>query len=216
MKTSKIKNRLNLIYQRLYRAFGPQYWWPAENAFEVMVGAMLTQSTSWSNVEKAIANIKKNKLLAPEKLYRLSHRTRARLIKSSGYFNIKAKRLKEFLGFFLKNYRGDLKKMRKQDTLRLREELLSVKGIGPETADSMLLYALDKPVFVVDAYTKRILLRHHLIKEDATYEETQDLFMRNLKKGTKLFNEYHALLVKLGKEFCLKSKPRCQLCPLGN
>ena len=209
-----MKKKLNLIYQRLYGAFGPQYWWPGESAFEVMVGAVLTQSTSWSNVEKAIRNIKKNKLLAPRKLYHLSHRARARLIRSTGYFNIKAKRLKEFLAFFLKAYQGDLKKMRRQDISRLREELLSVKGIGPETADSILLYALDKPVFVVDAYTKRIFSRHHLIEDDATYEETQNLFMRNLKKDAKLFNEYHALLVRLGKDFCLKRRPKCDICPL--
>jgi endonuclease-3 related protein len=138
----------------------------------------------------------------------------ASLIKPTGYYNIKAERIKHFLGFFLKNYSLNTNKMAKENALTLREKLLKVKGIGQETADSILLYALNKPIFVVDAYTKRVFLRHQIIKEDATYQEIQNLFMKNLKKDVKLFNEYHALLVKLGKEFCLKNKARCQICPL--
>ncbi len=179
-----------------------------------MIGAILTQNTNWLNVEKAINNLKKRKLLKPHALYRLPHKRLACLIRPAGYYNIKAKRINNFLKFFINNYGADAKKMSGVDTLSLRQQLLSVNGVGPETADSILLYALDKPIFVVDAYTRRILLRHHLIGEDAGYDKIQNLFMKNLKSVVELFNEYHALLVKLGKEFCLKNKPRCGLCPL--
>ncbi len=209
-----MKRRLNLIYKKLHSRFGPQYWWPGDTPFEVMIGAILTQNTNWLNVEKAIDNLKKYKLLAPDKLYKLSHRRLALLIRPAGYYNIKAKRLKSFLKFFIKHYDGNVEKMSGIVTSSLRQQLLSVKGIGPETADSILLYALNRPIFVVDAYTKRILSRHHFIGGDAGYDKTQNLFMKNLKSGAKLFNEYHALLVELGKEFCLKNKPKCDICPL--
>jgi endonuclease-3 related protein len=202
------------IYKKLYTYFGPQHWWPGDSAFEVMVGAILTQNTNWLNVKKAIKNLKQNKVLKPQRLYNLSKKNLAKLIRPAGYYNIKAARLKSFLGFFLKNYNGNLKKMSQENTQVLRKGLLSVKGIGPETADSILLYALDKPVFIIDAYTKRILWRHHLIEREATYDETQNLFMKELKGDVQLFNEYHALFVRLGKEFCLKNKPRCNICPL--
>ncbi|MDD4980508.1 MAG: endonuclease III domain-containing protein [Candidatus Omnitrophica bacterium] len=208
-----MKPKLNLIYKKLYSYFGPQHWWPGDSPFEVMVGAILTQNTSWLNVEKAINNLKKHKVLTADKLYKLSSKRLALLIRPAGYYNIKAERLKIFLRFFLKYYQG-LEGMLNSDTLALRNQLLGVKGIGPETADSILLYALNKPVFVVDAYTRRILSRHRFIPEGADYHQTQNLFMQNLKKSVKLFNEYHALLVKLGKEFCLKNKPRCEICPL--
>ncbi len=208
-----MKPELNRIYKKLYSYFGPQHWWPGDSPFEIIVGAILTQNTSWLNVEKAINNLKKHKVLAADKLYKLPPKRLALLIRTAGYYNIKAERLKNFLKFFLKHYQG-LKGMLKSDTLTLREQLLGVKGIGPETADSILLYALNKPIFVVDAYTKRILSRHRLIPESADYHQTQNLFMQNLKKSVKLFNEYHALLVKLGKEFCLKNKPKCDRCPL--
>lgn len=209
-----MKRELGLIYQKLYAYFGPQHWWPADSPFEVMVGAILTQNTNWANVEKAIDNLKKNKLLSQDALYRLSPKRLASLIRPAGYYNIKAKRLKEFLAFLFKVYRGSIGKISKVDAVTLRRQLLSVHGVGPETADSILLYSLNKPVFVVDAYTKRILMRHSLLKEDSSYDEIQNLFMQNLKNDVKLFNEYHALLVKLGKDFCLKSKPRCKICPL--
>jgi len=209
-----MRRKLGAIYNRLFAYFGPQHWWPADSAFEVIVGAILAQNTNWLNVEKAINNLKKDKLLHPLKLYRLSQKRLAGLVRPAGYYNIKAKRLKEFLAFLFKNYQGDIKKMPLTDALVLRQQLLSVKGIGPETADSILLYALNKPIFVIDAYTRRILLKHRFIKEDATYEEIQNLFMQNLKADVKLFNEYHALLVKLGKDFCLKNKARCSGCPL--
>ena len=205
---------LDSIYKKLYDSFGPQYWWPAQTPFEVMVGAILTQNTSWSNVRKAINNLKEHNLLSPKKLYQLTPKKLSNLIMPAGYYNIKAKRLKEFLNFLFKNYQGNLKKMVSVDTSALRRQLLSVNGIGPETADSILLYAMNKPIFVIDAYTKRILKRHKFINHDASYEETQNLFMSRLKSDVKLFNEYHALLVKLAKDFCLKTKPKCNICPL--
>jgi len=211
-----MNKRLSLIYQKLYSRFGPQHWWPADSPFEVMVGAILTQNTNWRNTERAINNLKEHKLLAPDKLYRLTPKRLASLIVPAGYYNIKAKRLKEFLKFFIKRYQADLEKMRSEDMRNLRYQLLSINGIGPETADSILLYALGKPIFVIDAYTKRIVSRHSLIREDAGYEETQVLFMKNLKADVKLFNEYHALLVRLGKEICIKKNPRCEICPLKN
>jgi len=209
-----MKRRLKSIYKKLYSHFGPQAWWPGDSPFEVMVGAILTQNTSWANVEKAIKNLKNNKLLSPLKLYRLHPKKLALLIRPAGYYNIKAKRLNNFLKFYINHYRGSLKKISQKTSKVLRRQLLSVNGIGPETADSILLYALNKPVFVVDAYTRRIFLRHKLIKDNGSYTQVQDLFMRNLKPNLKLFNEYHALLVKLGKDFCLKSKPKCNICPL--
>ena len=202
------------IYQRLYKAFGSQHWWPADEPFEVMVGAILTQNTNWQNVEKAIAALKKNKVLDSQKLNRMPQKKLAKLIRPAGYFNIKAKRLKNFLKFYLENYKADIRRMRVADTLILRNELLGVNGIGEETADSILLYALNKPVFVVDAYTKRIYSRHRFIPEGSSYQAVQEFFMQNLKNDVQLFNEYHALLVKLGKDFCLKSKPKCTICPL--
>lgn len=178
------------------------------------MGAILTQNTNWLNVERAIKNLKDANVLEPVKLYKIPTKRLAGLIRPAGYFNIKSRRLKEFLKFFFKKYRGNLKDMAANDLGALREELLSVNGIGPETADSILLYALKKPIFVVDAYTRRILFRHRCFDEDVSYGEIQNLFMQNLQSDVKLFNEYHALLVKLGKDFCLKSKPRCQVCPL--
>jgi endonuclease-3 related protein len=205
---------LEAIYRKLYSHFGAQYWWPAKSRFEVIVGAILTQNTNWQNVEKAITNLKKAKALNAGKLYRMPKEKIARLIRPSGFFNIKSGRLKEFLRFFFKNYNGDIQRLIRQDKQILREQLLSVKGIGPETADSILLYALDKPVFVVDAYTRRVLARHKIIGRDAAYDELQNLFSKNLKNEVKLFNEYHALIVRLAKVYCLKNNPKCDLCPI--
>ncbi|NWF93261.1 MAG: endonuclease III domain-containing protein [Syntrophaceae bacterium] len=201
------------IYQRLYQAYGPRHWWPGETPFEVMVGAILTQNTSWRNVEKAIQNLKEKGVLYPEGVRRLKRSQLARLIRSSGYYRMKADRLKGFIEFLFKNYGGDIERMRKENLKTLRTKLLTVKGIGPETADSILLYGLEKPIFVVDAYTKRILSRHGMISENAGYEEVQTLFMDHLPLNAKLFNEYHALLVHLGKAVC-KKIPKCDRCPL--
>jgi endonuclease III related protein len=209
-----LHKKLKSIYQKLYSFFGPQNWWPAKTPFEVMVGAILTQNTNWGNVEKAIVNLKKHNLLNPRRLRGLTHKELSRLIMPAGYYNVKAKRLKNFLKFLFDFYKGDINKMSVVDTAVLRSQLLSVNGIGPETADSILLYALHKAVFVVDTYTKRIISRHGFIKEDAGYADVQRLFMDNLKQQEKLFNEYHALLVKLAKDFCRKSKPKCDSCPL--
>jgi endonuclease-3 related protein len=208
-----MKHLLMKIYRRLYRAYGPRNWWPGETPFEVMVGAILTQNTSWRNVEKAIQKLKGKGVLNPEGIHRLKKSQLAPLIKSSGYFRIKADRLKSFLNFLFEEYDGDLKKMGRERLIELREKLLGVKGIGPETADSILLYGLKKPIFVIDAYTRRILSRHGMITEKASYEEVQRLFMDHLRLDEKLFNEYHALLVYLGKTVC-KKKPKCDGCPL--
>lgn len=209
-----MKQKLESIYQKLFRHFGPQSWWPGETPFEVIVGAILTQNTNWQNVARAIDNLKKAKALTPEKLHALSQPRLAELIRPSGYFNIKAKRLKEFLNFLFKNYGGSLEKMFSRPLEDLRKEILAVRGIGPETADSILLYAGGYPVFVVDAYTKRIFSRLKLLSEEADYHQVQELFTRSLKKDVQLFNEYHALIVRLGKDFCRKNNPKCEICPI--
>jgi endonuclease-3 related protein len=209
-----MKRKLEKIFKRLYSVFGQQYWWPADSAFEVIIGAILTQNTNWSNVQKAILALKKRKLLTAPKLYQLSPKQLADLIRSAGYYNIKAARIKNFLEFFFQRYAGKIKLMAAGNWQALRVELLTVKGVGPETADSILLYALNKPVFVVDAYTKRIFSRHGLIEPEADYSQLQGIFMRHLKNNVKLFNQYHALLVKLGKDYCRKQNPKCEICPL--
>ncbi len=209
-----MKKKLRDIFSRLYSVFGPQHWWPGDSAFEVIIGAILTQNTSWGNVEKAIAEIKKKKCLDHRSLSKLTHNKLAGLIKSAGYYNVKAFRLKNFLDFFRREYSADIRRMKAHRLDTLRKQLLAVNGIGPETADSILLYALNKPVFVIDAYTKRIFSRHRILPREAGYEQAQDIFMRNLKHDVKMFNEYHALLVKLGKDYCRKSNPKCEVCPL--
>ena len=201
------------IYQLLFEHFGPQQWWPGDTQFEIITGAILTQNTNWGNVEKAIVNLKTAELLNPEKMRSINISELAELIRPAGYYRLKAKRLKNFVDWLFARYHGDLANLEGINTDQLRTELLSIKGIGPETADSILLYALDRPVFVVDAYTARIAVRHHLIDPDAGYEQLRELFQSNLAEDVQLFNEYHALLVKLGKEFC-KPKAQCPACPL--
>ncbi len=205
--------RLTEIYQLLFDRFGSQHWWPGDGQCEIITGAILTQNTSWANVEKAIANLKSADLLTPEKLHKIDISKLAELIRPAGYFNIKAKRLKNFLTWLFEHYDGRLSNLSQLGTQALRAELLSVKGIGPETADSILLYAFDREIFVVDAYTARIMARHQLIDTGTDYEQLQLLFESNLASDAQLFNEYHALLVRLGKEFC-KPKPNCCGCPL--
>ncbi len=207
------RQQLQDIYERLFMRFGAQQWWPGQTTFEIIVGAILTQNTNWGNVEKAIANLKKHGVLSPEKLHQLDADTLAELIRPAGYYNIKAGRLKSFLNRLFAKFDGDLERMGQLSTDRLREELLSIKGIGPETADSIALYAFGKPVFVVDAYTGRILGRHRLLEPGAGYEEVRMLFESSLPREVQLYNEYHALLVRLGKEYC-KTKPHCAGCPL--
>ncbi len=206
-------SRLLQYYQTALDKLGPQNWWPGETPFEVCIGAILTQNTNWYNVEKAIQNLKFRHLLDPHRLYALPVQELAQLIQPAGYFNIKAKRLRNFLKFLLENYNGDLEKMFEERLKPLREKILSVSGIGPETADSILLYAGQKPSFVVDAYTRRIFLRHAVISEEADYHEIQGYFTRHLPEDTQLFNEYHALIVNIGKKWCKAKEPLCDQCP---
>lgn len=205
---------LKSVFDRLLNVYGPQHWWPGETPFEVIVGAVLTQNTNWTNVEKAIANLKREDLLSPEHLKNIEDAKLAELIRPSGYFNIKASRLKSFISFLFENFEGDLDRMFALDLKLLRHRLLEVKGIGPETADSILLYAGNYPVFVVDAYTKRIFSRIGLIQTEHTYHQVQGFFMENLENVRQLFNEYHALIVRHAKEHC-RTKPLCDGCPLA-
>jgi len=209
-----MRELLKKIYEILYNAFGEMHWWPGESQFEIIVGAILTQNTSWSNVEKAIDNLKAKNLLTPFAMNKLPKEKLAQLIKPSGFYIQKAEKLKHFLDFLFSRYSGSLDRLSKKPLFPLRKELLEIFGIGKETADSILLYALNKPIFVVDAYTKRILVRHRIIDEKADYDTIQRLFMENLESDVKLFNNYHAILVKLGKELCKKTKPLCEKCPL--
>ena len=203
------------IYNSLYDFFGPLNWWPGDTPFEIMVGAILTQNTAWRNVEKAINNLKKENLLEAQKLYYINPKKLAQLIKPSGYYNIKARRLKNFVNLFVNDFEGSTEKMFSGDSKELRKKLLKVNGIGPETADSILLYAGEKPFFVVDAYTKRIFSRHKLISKDSTYYQIQEFFIKNLDQDVKLFNEFHAQIVILGKTICTSRNPDCAKCPIG-
>lgn len=204
---------LLLIYERLLKQFGTQNWWPAKTQFEVIIGAILTQNTAWQNVEKAICNLDRKGLLSLNKSKEVDIEELAELIRPSGYYNVKAKRVKNFIDFLFKEFEGDISKMFEQDANILRNQLLQINGIGPETADSILLYGGDVPVFVVDAYTKRVFSRHGFFTEDVDYHYIQQFFMKNLPQEAKLFNEYHALIVKLAKDYCQR-KPICYGCPL--
>jgi endonuclease-3 related protein len=201
------------MFDLLFDHYGPQHWWPGETPLEVMVGAVLTQNTSWKNVEKAIRNLKGEGLLSIERLKGLAEPELARLIQPAGYYNIKARRLKNLIDFVWERVGTELSVLFQEPTGTLREALLSVKGVGRETADSILLYGARKPVFVVDAYTYRVLSRHGLVDEVSTYDEVQELFMGHLPEDEALFNEFHALIVRLAKDFCHK-KPLCPECPL--
>jgi len=213
-KSDHIGKELLHIYRLLLARFGPLDWWPGDTPFEVMGGAILTQNTSWTNVEKAIDALKQADMLIPEKIKSADIRRLRRLVRPSGYYNQKAARLKDFARFlFADPYQGKIKRLKAEDTMELREKLLAVKGIGPETADSILLYALDKPVFVVDAYTRRAFYRLGYLYSDADYHETQDFFTKHLPKDIKLYNDFHAQIVYLGKDYC-KTKPVCAECPL--
>jgi endonuclease-3 related protein len=205
--------RLMEMFDLMLGHFGPQNWWPADDELEMMVGAVLTQNTSWKNVEKAIRALKDTGHMSLDGLSHLSVERLAQLIRPAGYYNIKAKRLKNLLGFLNERYDSDLSLFLEDGTRSLREGLLSVKGIGPETADSILLYAAHRPVFVIDAYTYRILYRHGMADDQAGYEELQDLFLDHLPEDAPLFNEFHALIVKTGKHYC-KKRPLCDRCPL--
>lgn len=209
-----MSDRLLALYEALLAHFGPQHWWPGDSPFEVMVGAVLTQNTNWQNVASALANLKGEGLLSFAGLEALPTEALAEKIRPSGYYRLKAGRLKNLLAFIRAEYGSDLEAFFGDRLPEVREKLLGVQGIGPETADSILLYAAEKPVFVVDAYTHRILARHGLLFEEAGYHDIQELFTASLPEDVSLYNEYHALLVRLGKELCKKGKPLCERCPL--
>ncbi len=205
---------LNEIYRRMFDALGPQHWWPAERPLEMMVGAVLVQNTSWQNVRRAIDNLREAGLLEPHALFAVPEEELQELIRPAGYFRVKAKRLRNLLRFFVERYNGSFEAMSRTDLATLREELLAVRGVGPETADSILLYALALPVFVVNAYTQRIFARHGWIGFDADYRQIQEYFADGLPADAAMYNEYHALLVRVGKDYCRKARPRCEGCPL--
>ncbi len=204
---------LAAIYTELYQAWGPQHWWPARTRFEMIVGAILTQNTAWSNVERALSRLRKVGALRPATLHHASIETIAEWIRPSGYYNMKAKRLKAFTTLLFEQFDGKLNRLFALETAALRQILLDVNGIGPETADSILLYAAQRSQFVIDAYTKRFLVRHNWINPSATYDDIAALFHRQLPPDVPHYNEYHALIVYLGKTYC-RTKPDCANCPL--
>ena len=206
---------LPLYFETLSRSLGPMRWWPARTPFEVIIGAILTQNTSWSNVERAIANLRRAKVMTVRAMEQISTPRLAQLIRPSGYFRQKAKKLKAFTRFLRRDFGGSLARMFRTPTAALRERLLEVHGIGRETADSILLYAGEHPTFVVDAYTHRILARHGISDGKPDYERVRALFERNLPPDVRLYNEFHALLVNVGKNWCRPREPRCSECPLG-
>ncbi|MFQ5847378.1 MAG: endonuclease III domain-containing protein [Candidatus Methylomirabilales bacterium] len=208
-----MRRRLLSLYHRLHARLGPQGWWPGRTRFEVIVGAILAQNTNWGNVEKAIRRLRRASALSPQAMSALSRRRLAQLIRPAGTFAVKARRLQNFLTFLEMRHGGSLRRLFREEPMRIREALLQVSGIGPETADSILLYAGNMPVFVVDAYTTRICARHRLISPRAPYQEVQDLFMNHLPRDARLYNEFHALLVAIGKTYC-RSTPQCDTCPL--
>jgi endonuclease-3 related protein len=208
-----MKRRLLTVYRRLHAAYGPQHWWPGDSAFEIMVGAVLTQNTAWTNVEKAIANLKAAQALSPEVIAPVPHRRLAAWLKPSGYFNITAQRLRAFCAWLIR--KGGTKRIARLSTEALRAELLQVHGIGPETADDILLYAFNRPVFVIDAYTRRLFQRLGLIQGDDHYEALRARFETALAANAPLYNEYHALIVAHAKNVCRKH-PLCTVCQLSS
>ncbi len=208
-----MSDRLLDIYRILFEHYGPRRWWPADTPFEVVVGAILTQNTAWRNVEKAIANLKGLGPLTPETLRRLPEAALYETIRPAGYYRQKGKRLRNFLALLFDRFDGRLEALFELPTESLREELLSLSGIGPETADSILLYAAGRPVFVIDTYTLRIFTRHELLPEETFYAEAQQWITDRLPEDVQLYNEFHALLVNAGKDFC-RPRPKCAGCPL--
>jgi len=215
-KDPKVERKLKKIYGLLEKEFGDLGWWPAESGFEVIAGAVLTQNTSWKNVEKAIKALKRDGSLGVNEIISMRAPRLSRLIRSAGYHRVKARRLKNISRFVADECGGRLGKLKKRDVGRLREALLEVNGIGPETADSILLYALDKPVFVVDAYTRRIFARHGLNPESAAYDEVQAFVHEHFPCDAAKLKQFHALLVEAAKAFCKKKRGHCGRCPLKN
>jgi endonuclease-3 related protein len=251
LETEAKENQIRTYYHVLFRAWGAQNWWPARSRFEVIVGAYLTQNTAWTNVEKALANLRAARILSAAGIREVPVTELERLIRPSGYFRQKAQRLKTFIEFLDRHYAGSLTRLFSRSTAQLREELLRLNGVGPETADSILLYAGNHPVFVVDTYTRRMLARHAILPEEAAYEDIRELFeisltpladsdtdldkplthslatgfpgaahppsrMSTAKRTplTQVYNEMHGLIVGVGKNYCKKSEPRCEACPL--
>jgi len=208
-----VTSSLSDLYEMMNRHFGDLHWWPGESPLEIMIGAVLTQNTAWRNVEKALRNLKEQQFIHIETILQAAPEKIAELIRPAGFFRLKTERLRNLLFFIKKDYKGSLERMFEEDVWTLREKLLQVKGIGEETADSILLYAGEKAIFVIDAYTRRVLLRHRLIREDMTYGELQRFFMDRLSRDAALYNQYHALFVEMGKSFCTKV-PQCDACPL--
>lgn len=201
------------VYRALFAQWGPQHWWPGRTRFEIIAGAILTQNTAWTNVEKAIRRLRKERALTLDALHRAPDRQVAEWIRPAGFFRLKARRLKAFTRMVTNDFEGHLSKLFALDTNELRHVLLDVNGIGPETADSILLYAAHRPVFVVDAYTRRILSRHGWLAANASYDEVAACVTAHIPRDIQMYNEYHALLVRLAKEYC-RTKPRCAACPL--
>lgn len=207
-------NNYSEAYRLLYDHFGPQSWWPGDTPFEIMVGAILTQNTNWSNVQKAIHNLKSEGLLSYQSLSQLNVDEIAQFIRPAGYYNLKARRLRNLLDMVTIIYEGDLALFLEDDLGSARENLLAVKGVGPETADSILLYACGHPVFVVDTYTHRVFSRHNMVEEETDYSGIQEVFVEHLPQDMQLYNEFHALIVRVASTFCKKTKPLCGNCPL--
>ena len=206
--------RLSLVYEKLFKSYGAQHWWPGESGLECAVGAVLTQNTSWVNVEKAISNLKSAMDITFKNLEAVSADELSVLIRPAGFYIQKAGCIKRLVEFIINEYGGKIDNMKSADTYALRQQLLSIKGIGPETADCILLYVLKKPVFVIDRYTYRILFRHGFVDRETTYNEMQKIFMDNLENDEVMFGEFHALIVQAGKRHC-KKKADCEACPLN-
>lgn len=204
---------LRKVYEDLFNAFGPQHWWPGETPEEVLIGAVLVQSVSWKNVERAIENLRSEKLIHIKRLYDLPVDELHELIQSVGYYRVKAKRLRNLLEFLVVEYNGSVHSLFALPIAEARQQLLGVNGVGPETADSILLYAAGMPTFVVDAYTRRVLLRHGWIEPPAKYEAMKQLFEQQLPEDAQLYNEFHALVVRVGHHYCSRT-PKCDECPL--
>lgn len=208
-----MKDLLPRIYELLYEAYGPQFWWPGDTPWEICAGAVLTQNTNWGNVEKAVANLKKNDSMTPERILEMPVQELEKALRPSGYFRLKAVRLRSVAFWWLDNTINDGIDLNAESLAYWRDSLLEVNGIGPETADSILLYSFNQPSFVIDAYTKRIMSRHAGTAPDVRYDDLRSLFMNNLEHDSGLFNEFHALFVRAAKEHCAK-KMCSPLCPL--
>ena len=202
------------MYKAMLEALGPSDWWPGDTPFEIAVGAVLTQNTNWKNVEKAITKLKQADSLTPQAMYALRPNELAELIRPAGYYNVKTTRLRHFLEFLRDEADWDMKNLKGGELYDMRPKILGINGIGPETADAILLYALEYPTFVVDAYTHRMLGRHGLTYEGTDYHELQSIFMDALPEDVALYNEYHALIVRVGKDWCKKKSGLCDTCPL--